>query len=535
MEPLMRFLFLCLSALLALAATAQPPASLQDILQERLRKMEAERDRSERAYLELQAETRPKLQQLTAEKESLQSRLAQLEEEQLLLDSARQTTGRAGELAQQSLQEKQQELDAVQARLLEQQQQFAETLNALRQQQDARLAEQTQSLTRDLESAQTTQASLREQLQSLQDQMAQTEQTAETLRAEKTSLEQEARDIQGLNRQLNNDLEDSRRRESLANAQLLALQTRVEDLQDQLQKAFEDRSRAEQERDQLALRVNDLESQVNEFRENSVPRAEAERLQQALESSQAANQALQDALEEEQNRPDLSGELARTQRDRDLLDAQLKTLQTKVREAEALAAREQARFEESRAANASLVEHIARLESSRESLQAERDQQAGAIATLLDQQTKFEADLTSMASELEQARAVRAQYESLQQDYLSLQTEFEGRLEQSKEQSLAIADLQRALGASVQEIERSRRELETLKARQVDPLEIRAERANFDAFREKSRRDLRILANHIQRLRQDIADQSEIRRQLQTEREVLLRRLRELEAQTPAP
>lgn len=527
----MRYILSSVLTLFMLGLPAQEPRTIQAVLQERLLQMEAERDRSERAYLELQAQTRPVINELTQEKQRLEEQLRHVQQENLLLDSAQETTTRASARAEQELETLQRDLEAVQAKLLEEQQEFAETLNQMRAEQQQRVSEQAEER-QGLEASRT---SLQERLESLLEQMAATEQSATTLRSEKEAIEQEARDIQGLNRQLEADLQESQRRESLANAQLMTLQSRVDDLQGQLQKAFEERSRAEQQRDQLAQRVHELEGELAELHESTVPRAELEQLQQSLQETLAQNQALQAALEQEQSRPDLSGDVEKIARQRDLLDAKLKTLETKLEEAEERAAREQTQRHQATEANTSLVDHIATLEESLNGLQESRELQTQEMNTLRDEQTRLETERLSMAGALAQASEIVEHYEQLQVDFLSIRNQLEDRTEFSQEQAEAIEDLQRALGASIQEAERSRRQLQALENNQAASPDLRAERAVLEANQVKARRDMRILANYIQRLRQDIDRQQEAQQQSNQERQVLINRLRELEAGQSTP
>jgi hypothetical protein len=533
--------FLCLCLL-----NAQETRSAAAILQERLLQMEEERDRSERAFHQLQAETRPVIEELTREKQRLQSELTQIRQTGVLLDSAQDTATRAGERAEAELAAVQRELEALQAQRLAEQREFAQTLNQLREEQRRLVEAQT---------GENIEAALRDRLDELLEQMAVSEAAAAALRAEKTELERESRDIQGLNRQLEADLQSAERRESLANAQLLALQSRVEQLQQELQEAFEQRDRAEQQRDELARRVNQLEIELEDLRESSVPRAEFEALQQSLQASLARNRELQAALEEELSRPDFTERLAQAERQRDLLDAQLKTMETRVQEAEARAAQEQNRRQDVADANISMVEHLAGLEASLRETQAERDRQAEEIRRLRDEQAEeirslreqqsnemqalrdlqneLETELRSMAEILETNTQELQQFEELQVDFVSLQNDLQQRIELSEQQARDIEDLQRALGASMQEVERTRRELEAAGTGGGGPGIDEEERVRLVASQEKARRDMRILANHIVTLRQTLREQEEQQRQSDLERQLLLNRLRELEAGRP--
>ncbi len=527
----MRKIMLLILALSLYPLFAQESRSVQAVLQDRLLQLEAERDRSERALLELQAETRPVIEELTREKTRLENRLEQVQRESLLLDSAQTNATRAGERAEEELEAVRLELETVREQLLSEQREFAETLNQLRTEQQRMVTEHTGERA-DLEAGQT---ALQERLEALMDQMAGTEQAAESLRAGKEALEREARDIEGLNRQLVTDLQEAQRRETLANAQLMAMQSRVEQLETSLQEALEQRSRAEQERDQMAQRVHALEIELSDLRESSVPRAELEKLQQSLDASLAGNRELQAALEQERARPDFTEDLVRTERERDLLDAQLKTLETRLQEAREHAGREEERRHQVSAANASLTDHIAGLETSLRDLQEGREQQSEEIHALQTRQEQLRADLMAMTEQFEAASLERGLYETLQVDFLSVQSELETRKELTAEQAEAIEDLQRALGASMQEVERSRRELEALQSGDSSLRSVAEQRDRLEAARENSRKDMRILANHIQTLRLELQQQRERQKVSDEQRQLLLNRIRDLESGSANP
>lgn len=394
----MRFFLILFTLLLPLAA--QETRSVHAILQQRLLELERERDRSERAFLELQAETRPVIDALTEEKALLETRLQAVQQESLLLNSAQATANRAAEHADKELTAVRGELNRIQTELQTQQQDFADTLNALqRAQQDLRARhqqEQTGTAERETE--------LKGKLADLQERIAESEQAAITLQADKEALEREALDIQGLNRQLQNDLQEAQRRESLANAQRMALESRVDQLERSLQEAEEQRSRAELERDQLAMQVQGLELELNELRESTVPLAQWEQMQQELNEVLSHNRDLQSLLEKELARPDFAEPLARAERERDLLDAKLKTYETRLRDAENQTRGERARRLHVSEANRSLIKHIADLEAVLNDLQAQGREPAALQESARRDMSILANHIQSLRNELQQQR-----------------------------------------------------------------------------------------------------------------------------------
>lgn len=415
----MRFFLILFTLLLPLVA--QEPPSVYAILQQRLLELERERDRSERAFLELQAETRPVIVALTQEKALLETRLQAVQQESLLLNSAQATAHRAAEQAGEELGAVRKELNRIQTELRTQQQEFAETLNALqREQQDLRARYQGE-----LTDTAEREAAIKGRLADLQERISENEQAAFTLRADKEALEREALDIQGLNRQLQNDLQQAQRRESLASAQRMALESQVDQLERSLQEAEEQRSRAELERDQLAMQVHDLEQELSQLRETTVPRAQWEQLQQELDEVLSHNRDLQSLLENELARPDFAEPLARAERERDLLDAKLKTYETRLRNAEKQTRNERSHRLQVSEANASLINHIAELEAALNDLQAQGQEPAAVQEAVRKDMNILANHIRNLRNELQQQRERERVSEAQRQTLLNRIRELE--------------------------------------------------------------------------------------------------------------
>lgn len=376
MKKTMKRLMLFFLPVLLLPPAMAQEAGIRERLQQQIEAVEAERDAVQRRLLDMEARTGPLVEQLTREQQRLHEELDQTRRRLLRLESAGGITESALRRAETELQQKAETVAALEAAQRADQQAFAEQLNQLQQTE----ADRTGALTEELEA-------LRERMQARETELA-------AARSARELLQQERGDIQALNQQLEQDLTQARRDASLSQAQISALTNRLARMESELESAFQERSQAQEEARRLQERVAELESAIEQARAESAPAAEVERLQQALGLVNAENQFLREELERLQSLPDLREPLARSERERDLLDAQVKTLQTRLQEAHAALTEEQQRRSGIEQANLSLQAQLAELATSRDALQLSRQELEQELQRLqqesaqLDQQSR---------------------------------------------------------------------------------------------------------------------------------------------------
>jgi len=507
---------------------AQSPG-LQQQLQSRVHAAEAERDAVQIRLLEMEARTRPLVEQLTREQIRLNEDLDSTRKRLLHLESAGGVTDSALRRAEAELLEKTSRVQALETELQRDRQAFEEIL----------AGEQARA------------GGLEAQRNALEARMNATATQLDSLRAEEAQLRQERGDIANLNRQLEEDVRQARRGESLANAQLTALISRMNLMQNQLEEAYKDRSQALLEADRLNARVQELQKDLEAARAGSTPNQDVARIQQALELVQAENEYLKGALEQLQSMPDLREPLARAERDRDLLDAKLKTLETRLSETQASLQREQSRRRETEADNRGLQERLNQAEKGRQDLHAQlealRQQQEEQRKLQTEERTALQEQIRGYREEAERAglrmgelieveqatEKFLQERENLLQQLLSKTGEVDSLMDEMalerQRSTREIADLREMLGASMQDMQVAQRRVQDLERGGARLAEVEAEKARFAEAAGRARQDLRVLANHIHSLRSEMARREEREKFYEAERRQLLERIRQLE------
>ena len=554
-------LFLILVGLVAYpdaAPGANNGFSVEEILLQRLEAMEAERDEAEKALLELRARTGPLINEMARERLRLNEEIDNARKQLFQLNSATSTTGEASRRAEQDLSATRERIETLEAQLETDHREFAEALNALR--------ESERTLENALESERTAAERLRERMSERQAQL-------EVLRNQEQTLRQERDDIQALNESLQNELQSAQRDAALSQAQLNALSSRMELLRGQMAEAYQGRDQAERERDQLAGRVQSLEDQLKTARDEGASREALERMQQEIDLARAENEMLNEALEAERRRPDLTRDLERITRERDLLDAQIKTMQTRVANAEQarqemelanrdlqskLAQREaqieanrreletlteevrhgrraQARVGELEQTNRALLDHLAKVEGGRRELLDQLDglreelteaREIGLRAEEIDEVREILKDLSEENNILREAlEAEGMAMETLSQEMHNIQQSHLSEL--NEPESL--------LASSMRELNLMRQRVADLQEQGARVSQLEAANRDLAAARDQARRDLRTLARHIQALRRERMNQQNREREFQKEREAFIRRIMELESMNARP
>lgn len=549
-------------AVLALGSASPMLAADEADLRARLATAEAERLEAERALETLRNEAGPLLDELAGEQLRLNEELDAARRQLLRVQSTTVGTQGASQQAEADLANARAQVSELETRLRREREDFAQQLNRMREERD------------ELETTGVARRAAAEQAAAvLLNRMETTAGELEAARALSAQIAQERDDILGLNEQLQGELGTARREVELTRAQFLALEARVHRLQGELNTAQTARVRAEQERDQLARRVGTLETEVQRARENAIPPEEMEQLQEALQQAQGQNQQLEERLQAAEARPDLSTELEQAMRQRDLLEAQLKTMQTRVADAEA--ARELAENE-----NRDLAQNLDRarqdlrhLEHERtlmsDELEAARQHEARANRmtqsnqALLDHLGKVEQERKALQEDLEQAQAdlreagdlqtMSAEIEEVQEILKHLATENQRLQESLSAETEAmevlsadmmaarhayeseLRELESLLGASMRELNLMRNRVVDLEREGARAREIEAANQELQAARERARQDMRVLARHIQNLRRQREAFQQRESEYQREREALIQKIMELEARQAIP
>jgi len=497
-------------------------SGVREQLQNRLHLVEAERDAVQIRLLETEARTRPLVDQLTREQMRLSEELESTRKRMLHLESAGGVTDNALRRAEAELLEKSGRVEALEEQLRRESQAYEDHLERER----GRAGE------------------LEREGEALEERMKATAAQLETLRAEEAQLRQEKDDISNLNRQLEEDVRQARRGESLANAQLAALISRLDLMQNQLETAYRDRSEALQEAERLTERVQGLQKELDDARASSTPNEAVERIQQALDLVQAENTFLKGELDRLRNQPDLREPLARAERDRDLLDAKLKTLETRLSETQAALSQEQSRRHELEQGARGLVERLERTEAERdvlfadmEELRGQREQERDAFQDeirALREETESKGRRLGELIEVEQASVLLLEEREKLLERLLIKTgEVDSLVEEvnveRQRHTREIADLRGMLGASMHDYQLAQNRLRDLERGGARLTELEAERARIAMAETRARQDLRILANHIHSLRREVARREERENSFDAERRQLLERIRQLE------
>lgn len=499
-RPSFRFLLaLCLSFSICPAqdagaeAGADAGADAVSVLAGEIRRAEAERDRTRKQLLELENESQEAIETLRQREAELNEQLGATGRRMRELESSAEMSRTAMERARAELRESEGAVEELRSQQLEARRRYAELLNRMRQNAGA--------------------GGLAEQRDKLREELAEKGRRLEELQSSREAAVGEVEELKGLNDHLRNELNTAKRAESLSNAKLTALESRLENLRRELARQYEERSALEQDKQRLEHEVRDLRSKLADAVENRVPKAEVEALREQLTRTEERNQSLQKELTAQEHVPDVRPELAAAARERDLLAAKEKMLVGKLErtgeELKTESIRRKAYERQNKLLSDELKSEMARrkeLETRTESL-AEELERARETGVPPEELAAVEDVLADMRAENLELKTVMENQRSTV-DFLNreLNEEQSGRRQE-------VRDLQGALRDQLAAYNQARRKIEQLDAKSATLDAVRAQRAELEMKREKSRTDMKLLAEHIYDLRRRLKEGSEAKLQ----------------------
>jgi len=480
------------SLLLPLLWTLSLPLAAQEadaveILTREIREAAAERDRARKAYLEYKSGAEEAIDELDAARGDLSRKLDGAHRQLLELQAAAEMSRAAVQRAEAELEERDQALDALRQQQVEQRQKYADVLNKLQQ-------------------ASGDAPALRTELDEVKSELQTTQTQLEQLQASRSQTARERDELRDMNNQLRGELTETKRAESLSNAKLTALRSRLDGLRDELGRQYEERSELEQEKIRLEEKVGTLQEELAKAMENRVPKEEMEQVRRNLAAVQAENDSLKQELAQRRDIPDLRAAYGELEKERDLLSATRKTLSTKLDRAQASLQTEQARRRE-------LSEDNQRLQKE---LEAETAKRADLEEQVEDLKTNLEAaeaagvparELASVKKVLADMRAENLNLKTVAENQRHTVDQLATELnEEQTERREELRRLQGMLGEKLVALSDAHKEIETLKHRAALFDSVRAERSALLAKRNKARKDMRVLANHIYELREQLKE-----------------------------
>lgn len=274
-------------------------------------------------------------------------------------------------------------------------------------------------------------------------------------RALRDEVARERAQFLSLRQGIEHELKTARRAEALALAKAAAVDSRRELLVEELRQTREERARLEAERDTLRSEVAHLNERLGALSRDNVPREVVDALEKELERLRVENDTLRRVTADSPGDAEWREDLRKTREQRDRLAAEKALAEQRLQEAERAIREELAPVRE---ALATLEAENLRLQQERMLQRSEVDQ----LSQLLnDEQTRNRAKVLDLEGQLNQ------------------------RIRELAEARVRIEELARS-------------------ASRVPALE--AERAQLAERGAKARNDLRILAEHIHQLRQNISE-----------------------------
>lgn len=480
------FSALCL-IFLSTTATSQDAVS---ILRRELERTARERDAAQREYLEAQSEARRQIESLSGSQAELNRKLEEADSSLLELEAEANRSAAAARRAEREINQQDRTLQTLQEKMSRSRREL-ETLEALPEEQQApqavsELRESIRIQARELEAA----------------------------RSARTQALADRNTLQALNTELRQSLQETKRSESLANAKLAALESRLVNLNQELARLYRERSDLEQEQERLKGIITDLEGRLAQAEENSVPRSEMDALQSTLDAAEEENRKLRKQLEERQSFPDLRAAFAESQREKNLLRAKQKTLASKVSDLEATLSEERDATRNERELRRGAEVQLSR--EKRRSTELEKEirklQKGLEAATSAGVEQEELAEVTMLVEELqEENQVLKKQSTVSRQEAEQLMEELTNS---DSGKTFQIRELQTMLGEQMLKLTDAQEQITRLEAKTSTFNSIRKQRDDLIRVREKSRGDMRILANHIYNLREQIAEKEDIESQL---------------------
>lgn len=460
------------------------------LLREEIQRAARQRDEARKEFLEIQTEAESQIRSLSEAQLELSRQLERADKSLLELEAESRQSAAAVQRAEEEILRKDGALRELEAQLAENR---------------ARLEEiQSRPASRESRDAE---AEVLEQLARQQEELTQLEEARSQAEADRSALEQ-------LNRELRESLAATQRAESLSNAKLAALEARLDNLNLELERLYQERSDLEQEQERLHGVIADLQTRLTDAEENRVPRAELQALQNQLTAAEEENRMLRSELEERRAVPDLREAYAAAKRDRDLLQAKQKTLSSKVSSLEESLQEERRGRVDERERRRGLEVELSREQRQRRELEKEiRRLQSGLEAATAAGIEKEEiAEVSMLVAELEEENRMLKQ-ESLQyrEEADRLMSEL---TDAQSSQSVQIRELQTVLGEQMIQLTDAQRKIDALEAKTITLDSVRLERDNLISVRDRSRRDMKVLARHIYELREELVERRNLENQL---------------------
>ncbi len=409
-----------------------------------------QRDEAKQLLQELEASTRPQVEQLTQERDELSLRVQQAEREQMLLRASNVSADAALQRSQQEIIQREAKIEALQAEQKE--------LLARLDQDAPKAAAEAASLRKTIQ-----QRELQiQELQALQ---------------ERSMMERE--EFLAMNQDLERELKQSRRSENLANAKVAALESRLGTLKRELEQAYLERSELEQENDKLNERVAKLEQELEKLKGAPASSESMQALQEELARMRQENQALINA--QGHLRMDLKASVQREEAERNRrkqLASQNDLLKKELRQAlrgQRLLEREIKELKE------------AMDKATRSGAQAEE------LASVRDMVEDMKLERIALQNQLQDQKQ--------QVDVLNKELNEEQTRRQSE-----LRELKGLLGTRVHELAEAQKAIEFLsvKAARLDTVE--SERTQLLAKKVQYQEDMKVLARHIRQLRHQIKE-----------------------------
>jgi len=481
------FCCLVLAGAIPVHLTAEEPVEL--LLQE-IRRTVEERDSARKELLKTQSDSDEALETLHREKQGLSQALEQKSNQILELEAAVSQSALAAERAREELQAKNRAIAEMEADQVWMQRKYDQVLEQVQTLSSSASAEELRTLR-----AQQTQ--LQRRLQTANQQLLE-------LRGGRGIAAGEQQALEKMNQELTNSLNQARRAEALSNAKLAALENRLTTLRNELSLQFEERSRLEQEKEQMEQTIGQLQSDLDQALQNRVPREEVDELQSRLNQALEENRQMQDELAARREIPDLREDFALVKRERDLLSAQKKTLDRKLKRAQSSLMDEQENRQELSQQNRDLKELLRgerkrakELEKDIRSLKAgvQAAENAGIDAKALVSVRRLLEDMKQENRDLKTlVKSQKNTVDSLMQELT----------EEENKRNLKVRELQGMLGQQLNELAEAQKQLKKLEYTENELDFVREQRETLIQRQHASRRDMKTLAKHIYELREKV-------------------------------